>query len=251
MRVGKRVAVLSGLAAVMALASPRVMAQAPPGPITLPDSAQPHADPAPPPKAPKPAREVKPTIFGDWRFNRDESDDARERLRAAQQSNSQQRSSGPRVGVGGGGVGWPGGGGGGGYPGGGGGGGGYGRHGGSDNYSDADMALMADMVNPSYSLSVVPKQNEVDLSDEQDRKRSIYTDGRKIQKSTSDAARDVIGKWDGDRLVATEDGPHKGTIERVLTPAGGGEQLYETFRMLDSKGNVTVTVRYVFDRVEK
>src|SRR5277367_231295 len=160
----------------------------------------------------------------------------------------QQPSGGRGMGRrgGGGGGGYPGGGGGGGYPGGG----GSNRRSPTDSYSDADRALMSDLMNPSYSLMVVPKANEVEMSDEQDRKRAMYTDGRKVEKSTSDAFREVTAKWDGDRLVATEDGPKKGTIERILSPADGGAQLYETFRVLDTKSNTTLTVRYVFDRVQ-
>jgi len=246
--IGNR-GVVWAVAGMVSLACPGLLpAQAPPGPISLPESAQPHADPAARQPAKPVVHENNPTIFGSWRLNRDESEDARQKLQAAQQANG--GGSRTRVGVGGpgGGVGWPGGGGGGGYPGGGGGG-GYGRR---PDYSDADLALMADMMNPSYNLTVTDKKkdNEVELYDEQDRKRAVYTDGRKVQKSASDAARDVAGKWDGDRLVATEDGPHKGSIERILSPMDGGEQLYETFKMLDSKGNATVTVRYVYDRVQ-
>ncbi|HMD30664.1 MAG TPA: hypothetical protein VKG84_02060 [Candidatus Acidoferrales bacterium] len=244
-----RAAVLPGFFAAEMACPALLMAQAPPGPIILPDSAQPRAEapaPAPPPKKALP--QGKPTIFGSWKFNRDESDDARQKLQAAQQAagGGQTRNGNPRVGVGGGG--WPGGGGGG-YPGGGGGGGGYGRHP-SDSYSDADIGRMGDLLNPSYSLVVVPKENEVELSDEQDRKRAIYTDGRKVQKATSDSFRELDAKWDGDRLVTTEDGPHNGKIERILAPADGGAQLYETFRVVDSKSNATLVVRYVFDRVD-
>jgi hypothetical protein len=105
-------------------------------------------------------------------------------------------------------------------------------------------------MNPAYNLTVAQKENAVELSDEQDRKRALYTDGRKVQKSTNDSFREVSAKWDGDRLVATEDGPHNGKIERILSPADGGAQLYETFRLMDSKSNMTLVVRYVFDRVQ-
>jgi len=246
----RRIVVLPGLIAAALVTPGFLLAQAPPGPIVLPESAQPRADST---AQPLPQRtslpQGKPTIFGSWKFNRDESDDARQKMQAAQQANGGYgRSGGTRVGVG---TGWPGGGGGVGYPGGGGGG-GYGRHGGNpgDSYSDADRARLSDLMNPSYSLTVAQKENEVELSDEQDRRRALYTDGRKVQKSTNDAFREVAASWDGDRLVSTEEGPHNGKIERVLSPADGGAQLYETFRMLDSKSNTTLVVRYVFDRVQ-
>jgi hypothetical protein len=217
-------------------------AQAPPGPITLPESAQPRADSTPQPPPP-PRWQGKPTILGSWKFNRDESDDARDKMRGSSQSSGSY--GGRRGGVGGGypGGGYPGGGGGG-YPGGGG-----GRRSGIDSYSDSDLARLGDLMNPSYSLKIVQKENEVEMNDEQDRKRAFFTDGRNLQKSTSDTYHEIAAKWDDDRLVSTEEGPHKGKIERVLTPADGGMQLYETFRMQDSHSNTTVVVRYIFDRV--
>ncbi|HKO05205.1 MAG TPA: hypothetical protein VJW51_10670 [Candidatus Acidoferrales bacterium] len=219
-----------------------LFAQAPPGPITLPDSAQPRADSTPQPPPP-PRWQGKPTILGSWKFDRDESDDARDKMRSLSQSNG--NSGGRR---GGGGGGYPGGGGG--YPGGGGGGGGYGRgRGGIDSYSDADKARLGDLMNPSYSLTVAQKENQVEMNDEQDRKRVFFTDGRKPGKATSDTYHEITAKWDDDRLVSTEEGPRSGKIERILTPADGGMQLYETFRMTDSHSNPTVVVRYVFNRV--
>src|SRR5208282_5728832 len=102
---------------------------------------------------------------------------------------------------------------------------------------------------PSYSLKIVQKENEVEMNDEQDRKRALFTDGRKLEKPKDDTYHEIAAKWDDDRLVATEDGPHNGKIERVLDPADGGMQLYQTFRVKDSHSNSTLVVRYVFDRV--
>ena len=107
---------------------------------------------------------------------------------------------------------------------------------------------MNDLMNPSFNLTVTQKENEVELNDEQDRKRALFTDGRKLQSSNSDTYKETAARWDGDRLVATEDGPHKGKIERILAYSDGGSVLIETFRLLDSKSNPTVVVRYVFDR---
>jgi hypothetical protein len=229
-----------------ALFSPGLLfAQAPPGPIILPDSAQPKADSKPLPPPP-PRWQGKPTILGSWKLNRDDSDDARQKMQSSRQSNG---GYGGHGGGGRGGGGWPGGGGGG-YPGGGyPGGGGGGRRDAGDSYSDSDLARLGDLMNPSYSLTVAQKENEVEMNDEQDRKRAFFTDGRKLQKSAGDAYHEIPARWDDDRLISTEEGPHNGKIERILSPADGGAQLYETFRMKDSKSNTTLVVRYVFDRV--
>jgi hypothetical protein len=217
-----------------------LFAQAPPGPIIPPDSARPTADSTPPPPPP-PRWQGKPTILGSWKFNRDDSDDARQKMQQTSQSNGNY--GGSRRGGG-----YPGGGGGG-YPGGGYPGGGSSRRNPMDSYSDADKARLGDLMNPSYSLKIAQKENEVEMNDEQDRKRAFFTDGRKVEKPKDDTFHEIDARWDDDRLVSTEDGPKNGKIERVLDPAENGMQLYETFRMKDSHSNTTLVVRYVFDRV--
>jgi len=238
--IGVRNLLFSASLGVCAILCPALLfAQAPPGPITPPDSAMPKADSTPLPPPP-PRWEGKPTILGSWKFNHNDSDDARQKMAQSTPSNGNY-GSGRR----GGGGGYPGGGGGG-YPGGGGGG---SRRDPLGSYSDADKARLGDLMNPSYSLKIVQKENEVEMNDEQDRKRAFFTDGRKVEKPKDDTFHEIDAKWDDDRLVSTEDGPKNGKIERVLDPADGGMQLYETFRMKDSKSNTTLVVRYVFDRV--
>ena len=234
----------ASLGAAAILCPGLLFAQAPPGPITPPDSGMPTADSTPLPPPP-PRWQGKPTILGSWKFNRDDSDDARQKMQQSSQSNGNY-GGGRRGGMGGGGYH----GGGGGYPGGGGGGGPYGgRRSSADSYSDADKARLGDLMNPSYSLKIAQKENEVELNDEQDRKRALFTDGRKLEKPKDDTYHEIAAKWDDDRLVTTEDGPKNGKIERVLDPADSGMQLYETFRVKDSHSNTTLVVRYVFDRV--
>ena len=122
---------------------------------------------------------VKPrtSIMGAWKFNRDESDDARQKMQEAR-------------GAGGGGGGRAGGGGGGvrlGIPGMGGGpyGGRRGGGGGGENENDADREKMQEALNPSRGLTLAEaaKNVEVDVFDDQQRKTAIYTDGRKLQKT--------------------------------------------------------------------
>lgn len=247
-------------------------AQAPPGPITPPESSRPRPDSSA--RAEQSSRpqtpQGKPTIVGSWKLNRDESDDARRMLEKSGDS-SDNRASGRHGGAGGGmgggrgGVGWPGGGGGGypgggggGYPGGGGGGypGGSGRgsrDGSTNSYSKDDLARLADLMEPSDSFTLARKETEVDFTDELDRKRIFFTDGRTLDKpkdSKDDRYREIPAQWEDDRLVTQEEGPKKGKIERVLSPAESGTRLYETFRILDSKSNVTTTIRFIYDRVQ-
>jgi hypothetical protein len=244
MRLERTTVLLSGILASVALAWPGgVFAQAPPGPITPPDSAQSVPEAAPPAR-PAPAAVAprgKPTIIGTWKLNLDESDDPRKKLEEA------RNSSGGGYGGGHGGVrvggGWPGGG----YPGGGGG--GYGGHrGGSQGVSDEDRARMAELLHPADSLSIAQKEAEVDLTDDQGRKRVYYTDGRKLEKSKDANNQELAAKWDHERLTSEEKGPHGGKITRSFAPSPDGTQLYETLNIESSRSNRTVYIRYVYDR---
>jgi hypothetical protein len=228
--------------------------QAGPGPITPPESVYTDPGPAPAP-VPKPrGSQGKPTIVGTWRLNRDESDDARKKLQEAQQSGgggNGGRGGGVHVG------GYPGGYPGGGYPGGGypgGGGGGYGGH--RNSYSNDDLNRLSDVLNPARNVTVTKSDSAVEVSDDLDRKREFYTDGRKLEKSKNakgDSYREASAQWDDTRLITQEEGPKGGKIERVLSPYDGenGPQLTETFKILDSHGNTTGVVRLVFDRIEQ
>lgn len=246
----------SGLTAAAGIFLPALLfGQAGPGPINPPESVYTDAAPAPAP-APRPrASQGKQTIVGTWRLNRDESDDARKKLQESQQSGGGQ---GGGVHAGGYPGGYPGGGyPGGGYPGGGypgGGGGGYGGH--RNSYSNDDLNRLSDVLNPARNVTIAKTDSAVELSDDLDRKREFYTDGRKLDKpknAKGDSYREAGAKWEDARLITQEEGPKGGKIERVISPYEGenGPQLTETFKILDSHGNATAVIRLVFDRIEQ
>ena len=256
----------SGLLAAAAMISPALLyAQAAPGPIAPPESSLPDSTPAPAPKPRGP--QPKPTIVGSWRLNRDESDDPRRKLEDAQQSSGGSGGRGggvhgggyPGGGYPGGGYpggGYPGGGyPGGGYPGGGYPGGGGGRHGQGTSYNSDDLNRMSDLMTPARNVTVLKSESVVEVTDDLDRKREFYTDGRKVDKSRNskdDSYREGSARWDDTNLITQEDGPKGGKIERILAPVAGenGMQLNETFKLIDSKGNTTAVIRFVFDRTE-
>ena len=250
----KRSLLLSaGMGAAAMLWPGALFGEAAPGPITPPADSIPATAAAP---APRPrVAQGKPTIIGSWRFNKDDSDDPRRKLQDAQASDGGSGGHG-RMGGGYPGGGYPGGGyPGGGYPGGGGGG-GYGGHRGQSGYSNDDLNRLSDVMTLPRTVSVVKSDAVVELTDDLDRKREFFTDGRKLDKSKNskdDSYREVSAKWDEARLVTQEDGPKGGKIERILTPVEGenGMQLNETFKIMDSHGNTTTVIRLVFDRVEQ
>ena len=236
-KLGK-IMILSG---VCVFGSGLVLAQAPPGPLTPPPTQAASAQPAPaPPKKPEvPARK---DIMGAWRFNKDESDDPREKLRQAREADSGNRGGG---GYGGPRVGWPGGGG----PMGGGG--GYGGH--RSNSQDDDSSRLGDLVNPARELQLIRRsQNdpEVEMIDDRERRRIFYTDGRKIEKQKDPGLEEISAHWEENKLVTDEKGPHNGKISRTLEVSSDGKQLLETVRATDSKGNHPITVQYVYDAVD-
>jgi hypothetical protein len=231
------IAVLSAACVV----SPGLLrAQAPPGPLppTQPTDAPPRA--AKPP-AQKPPVQPRTSILGAWKLDRDASDDPRKKMQDARGSGSNGGYGGNRR-MGGG---YPGGG----YPGGGGG--GYGgRRPGSQGESDEDRQRMAELFNPSASLTIAQAQKdiEVDLFDDQEHKRAFFTDGRKLQKSKDPSYQEIAAHWDGTRLVTDEKNPRGGKMSRSYELSYDGTQLYETLHMTVGRSNTPLVIRYVYDQ---
>jgi hypothetical protein len=187
---------VSALLGVGIIAFPNVMhAQAAPGPMrppdesSSPDATQPASGPTMRPE--EVAVPQRKQLFGYWRLNVDESDDAHEKLKEA--SNDGNVAS-PRGGGGGGnGGGQPGGihmgGMGSPFPGGGGGGGGSSRRNGSNGTdSELDRAQMQELLNPAGSLTVAVKDPAAaDAKGTGDAKGTSDTKGDADAKGAADA----------------------------------------------------------------
>lgn len=208
-----------------------VSAQAPPGPMT---GGQPQP-PGPGAKAPEAAPAVQPrtSIFGAWKLNRDESDDARKKMedahRADQGNRGGVRMGGPFPGSGG--------------P--------YGgRRRGPGDESETDRERMQEVVSAPRSLTIAEaKRNvEVDVFDDQQRKSAIFTDGRKVEKSKDPNNQEIAAHWDGNQLVTDEKSPRGGKMSRTYELSDDGTQLYETLRVPVGRSNSTVSIRYVYDQ---
>ena len=202
-------------------------AQAPAGPVVAPPPGTPAA------KAPEPLPLPPPrqSILGAWKFDRDESDDLRNR------SQDSRGSGGGGYGGRRGGGGWPGGGGYGGRRGGMGGG-----------ESDEERQKMHDLLSPPTTMTFSMTGAEVDLMDDRDRKRAFMTDGRKLQKSKDDKYQEIAAKWDGNRLVTEEKGPRGGKMSRTFELSPDRRQLYENLHIEGSgRNNRSLDVHYVYD----
>lgn len=222
---------LSGLFSITCVGF--AQAQAPPGPMTLPPPKDAPAAITRPPVQ-KTALQPRTAIFGEWKFNRDDSDDPTKKLQEAQQdranSNGGYGGGGPRLG----------------YPGGGMGGGG--RRMGQQGMSDEERQKMQELLNPASRLTVVDltDRGEVDLTDDLQRKLTLITDGRKPQKSKDANNQEITARWSGKQLATDEKGPH-GKMSRTYELSYDGTQLYETLHMTMGRRDTTFLIRYVYD----
>ena len=135
---------------------------------------------------------------------------------------------------------------GGGYPGG-----GYGgRRMGSQGETDEERQKMQELLRPSQGLTLAEakKDAEVDLFDDQERKRAFFTDGRKLQKSKDLNYQEIAAHWEGSRLVTDEKNPRGGKMSRTYELSYDGTQLYETLHMTVGRNNTPLVIRYAYDQ---
>lgn len=213
---------------VAAIVSPEnLFAQATAGPLPpaapkdTPESVQPKGKPSLPPNS---------SMTGNWKLNTDDSDDGKKKMQQSHGGHSGRPSGG-------------------GYPGGGGGGGMHGGGGGGGRPSDEDREKMHELLAPSDSLTLVKKDNELDVTDGQERKLIFFTDGRKIEKGKDDTFQQIPADWKRGDLVSKEKGLRGGRLSRTFELGPEGHQLYETIRMNSLRSNSTVVIRYVYDWV--
>jgi hypothetical protein len=230
MKIAGRIAPV-GLLGLVFFAAPKVgSAQAPPGPITV-DQSQVHPSGAPVAQPPTPKLTPRTNILGAWKLDPDDSDDARKKMQDARSSSNGGGFGGRRMG-----------GMGGGYPGG-------GRGGYGGGQSDDEKLKMQELLTPASGVTLSMTGAEVDLTDNQGRKRAFLTDGRKLQKSKDENYQEIAAKWDGNRLVTEEKNPSGGKMSRTFELSYDGLQLDETLNMKVGRGDTPVSIRYVYDLV--
>jgi len=239
---------LWGFLIAASLMSPkRLNAHAGPGSLAQPQS----QEQSPPQPAATSKQPPRTTLAGAWKLNPDESDDPQQRVRAAERSSSGTTGGYPGGGSPGGG--YPGGGSpGGGYPGGGypGGGrrGGYPSGGQQNTDQDIeDNPKMQPLIHPSGLLNIELKNPEIDVTDYDLHKLTLYTDGRKLQKSKDNNYQEVAAHWAGSQLVSDEKSPLGGKMSRRFELSQDGRQLFETLHIDNGRSNTPLYIRYVYD----
>jgi hypothetical protein len=205
-------------------------AQAPPGP--LPGTASQDAS--------RPAQ-IKPSdtpriknLAGTWKLNRDDSDDPQKKLQQARGGGRGQ--GGGRSGGGMGGGGWPGGG-------------GYGgrRMGGRE--SDEERQKMQIFLEPAQELTIAQKEPEIDITGDSERRFTVFTDGRKVERSKDSSKQQFDAKWEEYRLVMEGKDPRGNKYERSYEVLPGNQQLRETLFLKVGRNNSEVSIRYIYDLV--
>ena len=205
----------------------------------------------------------KPQLKGVWNFNQDQSDDAQEKVREAQEkSASARRDSGGGYPSGGTypGGGYPGGG----YPGGGIGVNGWNRacwsrradrrwnrrrrrgtgHQGGGVSSEEWDELAA---NPKF-LRIDQREQQIVISDDTGHTRTFSPDGKKHQETDAGGKKtSTKAEWDGDSLIAEGKVRHSGKLTETYRLTPDGKQLYVVSRFEDPSLAGPLSIRRVYD----
>lgn len=240
-------------AVTLLLTAPSASAQgATAGPLPV---ATPSDRPTPPAASPPPKPRAltiggKPNLSGTWVLNKDESDDARQKLADARGSSGQ--GGGQRPGWGGGQGGGQGGGGvwgpgGSGYPrGGGGGGGGQGQR------SRGSGEAMEDL----SQLTIAQTESAVNVTSETGHLLATYPASNQSQSGSSSGDSSGSGssknanptvEWKDNQLVVTEQRERGGSTTRTYELSPDGSQLYVTTTLQNPRFKNPVTIRFVYD----
>ena len=231
-------------------------AQAGPGPIHPAPSAAGDSGGAPRAAADEPKPPDRKDLWGTWKLDVAQSDDAMQQIKDARTTGSvgsprtgggsgNGSPNGNNTGIHMGGPASP-------FPGG-----SSGRPPRNSGSSDDDFthAQMQELTNPAGEITLTAKDTkedkgaEVNLTDDLNRQRVFYTDGRKIAKSKDEKYQEYNSHWEDYRLVGEVEGEHDARATRTLEPAPGGQVLFETIRLERTKTHDMVEIRYVYEKV--
>jgi hypothetical protein len=233
-----------------------VRAQAGPGPIHPAPSSGGESGGAPRAAADEPKPPDRKDLWGTWKLDVAQSDDAMQQIKDAKSTGSvgsprtgggsgNGSPNGNNTGIHLGGPASP-------FPGG-----GNGRSPRNTGSSDDDFthAQMQELTNPAGEITLSAKDtkedkgSEVNLTDDLNRQRVFFTDGRKIAKSKDEKYQEYNSHWEDYRLVGDVEGAHDARATRSFEPAPGGQVLFETIRLERTKTHDMVEIRYVYEKV--
>jgi hypothetical protein len=186
---------------------------------------------------PSPAAGEHTSLSGRWRFNPEQSEDARKKVNEAMAARQAGGS-----GSGGGGGGYGGGHRGGGGYGGGHGGGRMGGGGGTRPPSDSPDT-MASLLEATPEMTITHTEAEIAVLEKDGRLRTLHPDG---QKYKTDTGGEVKTRWDNDRLIVETKRDRGPSVTETLGLSADRKQLVSTLR-LEGRSFGPVTVRRVYD----
>ena len=208
--------------------------------------------------APAGRAQNKKQLSGHWSFNSDQSDDADQKVQAAQQSSKTRASTmddgtyptpGGTYPAGGGGMGGMGRVGVGGIGGMGGMGGPMGRPSHQQNRAEAVSSEEWDRLaeNPKY-LRINQRSDQVVMTDDQNRAVTYYPDGKKHEDKNEDGRKiSTKASWEGDSLIAENKLPHGEKMTRTFRVSDDGKQLTIVTRFDAPTLNAPLSIRRVYD----
>jgi hypothetical protein len=184
-----------------------------------------------------------PSLAGKWTLNKEQSEDARQKMHEAGAGGGGGGRSGGGYGGHGGGMGGRGGGFGG-HGGHGGGGGGYGGQAGSGEADNASRGgSMRSFFEPPDTLTITQTAGEIALDDGQ-RVLHLHPDGKKIKAESGGA--ETTTKWRGNELVVETKTERGAKIDSAYMSVPDKHQLYVT-STLEGRSGQPITVRRVYD----
>ena len=87
------------------------------------------------------------------------------------------------------------------------------------------------------------------ITDADSRERSLFTDGRKIEKAKNDPKQtQVKAHWDHETLVTEEKGPDGEKISHAYEITGDGKQMADTLTLESKHLNAPIIVRSLYDK---
>jgi hypothetical protein len=182
-------------------------------------------------KAPAPQTQsaANPNLAGQWKLNKDQSDDPRQKMQQAMGGNGQGGGRSP------------------------GGEGGGGRRGGGQGQGGGQGG---GMMNDLAQLTIVQTDTSVKVTNASGRVLAAYPEDTQAAKPSSNGGNaddDVrepappVAKWQGSQLVTTMQGRRGGSTTRTYELSSDGKQLIVTTKMQNPRFTQPVTFRLVYD----
>lgn len=113
--------------------------------------------------------------------------------------------------------------------------------------SDDERKEMQELMRASETLDFTQDGAAIIMTDDVERHRTFYTDGRKVKKSKDADNQEFDATWSEYRLVAEFKGPDGNKIERTFEVLEGNQQLRETIHFTTGRNQREVYLRYVYD----